>query len=130
MAEYDVTDPECQMINDRIEYATVSTTYEYHNKATLQCRFVVTVHRPLRLLLWLLCGTPDVPAATAAAAAAAATVHGLIQPIGNVIAMATVHGLGQPKGTLVRHRQCCRGNRSTQVMQLRTETTRKMMQRK
>ena len=42
-------------------------------------------------------------AATATAAAAAATVHGLIQPIGNVIATATVHGLGQPKGELVRH---------------------------
>ena len=64
---------------------------------------MVIVHRAVRLWLWLRCGAPDVLAATATAAAAAATVHGLIQPIGTVIATATVHGLGQPKGELVRH---------------------------
>ena len=32
------------------------------------------------------------------------------------IAAATVHGLGQPKGELVRHRQNCRANMSTEVM--------------
>ena len=83
------------MINDRIEYAAISTTCEWDHKAILQCRFVVIVRRPVRLWLWLRCGTPDVLAATATAAAAAATVHGLIRPIGNV--------LSQPKGELARH---------------------------